>query len=48
MYVWHTNLVRLAAPGLFVQKQSQAVGHSQQALGQGMVSERLLTVQAVL
>ena len=44
----NTNLLCLAAPRLFVQKQSQAVGHSQQALGQGVVSERLLSVQTVV
>lgn len=42
-----TDLVRLAAPGLFVQEQSQAVGHSQQALRQGTVRERLCAVQTV-
>ena len=48
VYIQHTYLVCLAAPGLFVQKQSQAVGHSQQALRQGVLSEWLLTVKTVL
>lgn len=43
-----TDLLRLTAPGLFVQKLSQAVGQSQQALGQGTVSERLVSVETVL
>lgn len=47
MYPTHTNLVCLAAPGLFIQKQSQAVRHSQQALRQGVVSVGLVTVQTM-
>lgn len=37
----------LATPGLFVQEQSQAVRHSQQALWQGVVSVGLVAVQTV-
>lgn len=47
MYLTHTNLVFLATPGLFVKKQNQAVGYSQQALWQGVVSVGLVTVQTV-
>lgn len=42
-----TNLVRLAAPGLFVQQQRQAVRQSQHAPGQGVLREQLPAVQAV-
>lgn len=47
-HIHHTDLVSLAAPGLFVQQHSQAVGHSQHALGQGALGEQLPTVQTVL